>query len=46
MVFLCENYLQSGTSSMSQDTYLFVSPSLLRRTITELNNLPRKPLET
>lgn len=42
----CENYLQSGTSSMSQDTYLFVSPSQLRQTISELNNLPRKPLES
>ena len=37
-----EDYLYSESlEKMEYDTYLFVSPSQLRKTMSELNSLPR-----
>ncbi len=35
------DYLDSGALEMEQDTYLFVSPAQLKKTLHDINNLPR-----
>jgi hypothetical protein len=37
----CEDYLDSRSGHMEEDTYLFVSPSQLKKTLSDIESIPR-----